>query len=318
MPLPLIPVAIALFLAGGTGTAAGTIGAVDIAAAKRTVFRAKERHTDAAVRYREAERETSQHLADYGRRQLEVQATTLQSWVTWLENHKKAARLLERSTVLGVTAPTVDLPQVRKLVEEANILEGAVGAVVSSIAARQAAIAGVRSLATAGTGTAISSLSGAAAESATLAWLGGGATAAGGGGVVAGGMVMTGVAVAPALLIGGITLAIQGEKAKTQAEKYSADVDSAVAEIDLQVDLLARLRRRCDEIWSVLDRLVERAEASLAKLAANEFDLDRDLHLLQQTALLMAELGQVLSTPLLDEQGDLSAESLIIIERNAA
>lgn len=129
---------------------------------------------------------------------------------------------------------------------------------------------------------------------------------------------MTGVAVAPALLIGGITLAIQGEKAKTQAEKYSADVDVAVAEIDLQVDLLARLRRRCDEIWSVLDRLVQRAEASLAKLATNEFDLDRDLPLLQQTALLMAEVGQVLSTPLLDEQGDLSAESLTIIERNAA
>lgn len=49
---------------------------------------------------------------------------------------------------------------------------------------------------TAGTGAAISSLSGAAANSAMLAWLGGGTVAAGGGGVAAGslflGMFMTG------------------------------------------------------------------------------------------------------------------------------
>jgi len=39
---------------------------------------------------------------------------------------------------------------------------------------------------TASTGTAISALSGAAAESAALAWLGGGTLAAGGGGMTAG------------------------------------------------------------------------------------------------------------------------------------
>lgn len=42
----------------------------------------------------------------------------------------------------------------------------------------------------ASTGTAISSLSGAAATNATLAWLGGGSLAAGGGGMAAGSVVL--------------------------------------------------------------------------------------------------------------------------------
>ena len=47
-----------------------------------------------------------------------------------------------------------------------------------------------------------------------------------------------------------------------------------------------------------------------------DFDPDRDLKRLQQTALLTAEMGRALSAPLLDESG--TRDSLIIIERNAA
>jgi hypothetical protein len=50
----------------------------------------------------------------------------------------------------------------------------------------------VAAFGTASTGTAISSLGGAAATNAALAWLGGGSLAAGGGGVAAGGVVLTG------------------------------------------------------------------------------------------------------------------------------
>lgn len=63
--------------------------------------------------------------------------------------------------------------------------------------------------AAAGTGTAISALSGAAAESAALAWLGGGTLAAGGGGVAAGALVLEAVATGGAILavVGGLWMA---------------------------------------------------------------------------------------------------------------
>jgi len=58
---------------------------------------------------------------------------------------------------------------------------------------------------TAGTGTAISSLSGAAASNAAMAWLGGGTVASGGGGMAAGAAVLTGgaaIAIASVAVIG--------------------------------------------------------------------------------------------------------------------
>lgn len=57
---------------------------------------------------------------------------------------------------------------------------------------------------TAGTGTAISSLSGAAASNAAMAWLGGGTVASGGGGMAAGAAVLTGGAV---IVIAGVAAA---------------------------------------------------------------------------------------------------------------
>lgn len=318
MPLPLIAVAIALLAAGGGGTAAGAIGVSDMSRAKKVAGRAKDQHDSALKRHAKHETLTGDHLATYGRRQIEVQTSTLAAWVAWLETNQRKVRQRDRAVVDGVRVTKLDLPAMRKLVNEAKLLQGGVGAAVSAVVAQQAALSGVRALAFAGTGTAISTLSGAAAESATLAWLGGGSLAAGGGGVAAGGVMLTGVAIAPALLIGGITLAIQGDKALTQATRYEAEVTEANAEMDLHVALMRRLRGRTDELRSLLDGLDGRAAASLGELSRLDFDPDRDLGLFQRTALLMAELGRVLSTPLLGEDGDLSDESLSIIERNVA
>lgn len=318
MPLPLIPVAIALVVSGLGGASAGAKGVGNMTDAKRIQSKAKERHEGDLARHEKAEVATSAHLVDYGTRQIEIQATTLSDWVTWLEANAHKVKHLKKAVVGGVAVTEFDLPELRKLVKEAQLLRGGAGAVISAVVAQQAAIAGVTSLALAGTGVGIATLSGAAAEGAMLAWLGGGTLVAGGGGMAAGGAVLTGVGVVPALLVGGITLAIQGDKALTQAKKYEADADKAEAEIDLRIDLLQRLRRRADELLTILNRLDPRAKQSLTSLSSLDFDPDRDhdLKIFQQTAILMAELGQILSASLLDENGDISQEIITIIERN--
>lgn len=70
---------------------------------------------------------------------------------------------------------------------------------------------------TATTGTALGSLSGAAAVNATLAWLGGGALTAGGYGMMGGMVVLGGIVVGPALAIGGAIFASQARKALNDA-----------------------------------------------------------------------------------------------------
>jgi hypothetical protein len=318
MPLPLIPMAIALVVSGAGGVCAGAKGCVDMVSAKNRAGKAGAEYDEMLERVCVEEERTVRHLEAYGARQLQVQTTTLAAWADWLEQNERKVGRAQRKIVTGVEIPSVDLPQLKKLVHEAQLLQGGATAVVSAVLARQAALGGVRALATAGTGTAIAGLYGAAQESATLAWLGGGTLAAGGGGVAAGSAVLTGVATAPALLVGGITLAIQGDKAKTEAKKYQADVKAKVEEMGLHYELLDRLRVRADEVCSVLDRLVRRAEGGLAELSSRPFDVDRDLELFQRAALLMAEVGRVLQTPLLGEDGDVSVESFTLIEEYAA
>lgn len=122
---------------------------------------------------------------------------------------------------------------------------------------------------------------------------------------------------APALLIGGLTLSAQGEKAFTQARAYEAKVNVACAQMQTRIELFGELRRRIREMSSLLADLRRRAEASLAELQAVDFDPAQHAELFQRTALLMRALGEVLSTPLLDADGNPSDESITIIERHA-
>jgi hypothetical protein len=74
-------------------------------------------------------------------------------------------------------------------------------------------------LASASTGTAISTLSGAAATNATLAWLGGGALSAGGFGMAGGTMVLGGLVAGPALAVFGFVVGAKAEATLANAKR---------------------------------------------------------------------------------------------------
>lgn len=125
----------------------------------------------------------------------------------------------------------------------------AAGAAVASMAPT-AAIWAAATFGTASTGTAISTLSGAAATQASLAWLGGGALAAGGGGTAAGSALLAlagpiGWTLAGATLLTSIALFAKKklenrevkEKALTALKRNTGIVKAIDAEID---DLLHR------------------------------------------------------------------------------
>lgn len=133
---------------------------------------------------------------------------------------------------------------------------------------------------TAATGTAISKLSGAAAQRATLAWLGGGAVAAGGGGVAVGSAVLAGVAIAPAVLVGGFVMAHQGEKARTRAKKYAARVKRACAEIEAAIAVAKAAQARIAELESVVVALDARTSEAVRRVTrlGVRFNVENDEH----------------------------------------
>jgi len=98
-------------------------------------------------------------------------------------------------------------------------------------------------LATASTGTAISSLGGVAATNATLAWLGGGSIAAGGGGMALGSMVLGGIVAGPALAIFGHILGSKGEEALNNARNNLEQAKTIRDQANLMADKLKAIEQ---------------------------------------------------------------------------
>jgi hypothetical protein len=185
---------------------------------------------------------------------------------------------------------------------------------------KAAVLGGVTALASASTGTAITSLSGAAATNAVLAFLGGGSLASGGGGIAAGAIVLGGITAGAfasvGALTGGILLSAHGAKALTRAKKYSAEVDKAVATLENSWVVMKGIMERVRELKELLLQLEQRALGGLGKLKplVAKFDTNNMHHkeVFQKTALLMKSIGEIANTPILDENGNVSIGSEIV------
>lgn len=104
----------------------------------------------------------------------------------------------ERPAIGGVRA---DLGKVQTTLEAGDMAIAAAKGGGAAVSTAVGAWALVGAFGAASTGTAISTLSGAAAVNATLAWFGGGSIAAGGSGMAGGAAVLGGIVAAPALAL---------------------------------------------------------------------------------------------------------------------
>jgi len=118
---------------------------------------------------------------------------------------------------------------------------GVVKAALSSYTTYWGAVEIATNFGVASTGTAISSLSGAAAENAILAWFGGGSVATGGGGVALGSVVLTGITAGPALFFLGMAIAKSSEKFLTKASEDEYKIKKAIDLIDLKIEEIKEL-----------------------------------------------------------------------------
>jgi hypothetical protein len=132
--------------------------------------------------------------------------------------------------------------------------------------------------------------------------------------------VLGGIAVAPAVAIGGWVLGAQGEKAMTKAESYCAEVDQAIACIHALIAFHHRAEMRADELQRVLRALDARASARLDELFATLDSFDDqdegDLQRLAMAMLLCKALSDLLGVRVLDDEGQLDKASAELIARH--
>ncbi|MDZ7951560.1 hypothetical protein [Nostoc sp. DedQUE09] len=306
--IPLILGAIALGTAA-FGAVKGAEGVGNMNEAKEIGKRAQKRHSD-AVSQLKADWETTNELAEeYGQLQLDVMMSTIGRFVEFIERNIGKAKQSEKEFLEGLEGISVQQIKEYKAaaVEAEQFFKGGTKAIGAAAAGYGGAMSLATSVGVASTGTLIGGLSGAAAWNATLAWLGGGSLAAGGGGMALGSLVLGGITVGPAVLIGGFVLAGEGEKALTKAWEYNAEVNTAITKIEAAKDFMQQVRRRINELHSVFEYLNKSAILGLQELESlPSFDKNRDASKFQKVALFVKALAEIMKTPVLDSEGQLN------------
>ena len=298
---------------------ATTKGIFDISNGHKTRKDAEERLKVELEACELARLQTDAAAREYGVIMMQVHQTTVGRLADWLERNERLVKRLNFKKVDGVRIRVPDIPKYVARVE--NIQTGFTGiamAVGASASAPAAALWGVSAFASASTGTAISSLSGIAAQNAALAWLGGGTLAMGGGGVVAGTAVLGAITILPALLIGGFTIGVLGAQTKTKSRKFVATADLEIERLRLACALLAEVERRISELRGVLAKLSERGSHALDDLERVDFDPTLHASEFLRAYQLITAVKEVLNTPILDPgSGELTEASIEILRKYA-
>lgn len=294
MAIPVLLWGAAAALAA-TGIVKGAQAIGDINDAKDIGERAEKRYQQAKSELEEAKTITNLRFEELGKLKVDI----FQNQIQHILNVIKRSNNTNATSKLAGFESVFSIEEIKEMEQMAELSFELSTNFASSAATGALAGFGVYGsipfLATASTGAAISSLSGAAATNATLAWLGGGSLAAGGFGMAGGMVALGGIVAGPALAVGGFLLASKAEEALTQAEKYKAQVSEAIAQFELIEEGLSGLRRNADEIEYTLTELVQRFEQSKVQ-NADELGF-------HEMCLIGKTLKKVMNTPIMHKDG---------------
>jgi hypothetical protein len=316
VPLPLIPVAVALLASSAFGLKKGTSAisarkeANELGDDARRIFERTRADLDAE------RRDTSDTLEKLGRYRLDLWQRQLGRFVVTFRRLKNTQLVGSAATdgAVGEFGPE-SLPELEFRIGEARAaLTSVAGGTLSGMAVGAGAAFGTSTLAAASTGTAIAGLSGAAATNATLAWLGGGSLAAGGFGMAGGMAVLGGIVAAPVLAVGGFMFNKSMQAKLDQAKSHHAEAERAAFEMSNATALLKGIRRITTCFHRSLEILDGRTTVMLVRLeegiriygddvARYTLPQRRFLHVLVET---VGYLKNMLEAPILDENGCLN------------
>jgi len=284
--------------------------------ARKLAQEAKIRYESAVENLKKDEATTNRLAERYGDIQLHVMTTTVKRFIKFLENSGRKTSESDKKILDGINFSVQQINEYKAATMSAEkYLVGAVKSATAATAGYSGAIGLATSIGAASTGTAISSLSGAAAWNATLAWFGGGAIAAGGGGMAVGTIVLGSITVVPALAIGGFFAAREGAKAMTKAREHEAQVNVAIAEMEVAKEFAQQVRSRITELRGVFEEINSRAIVGLDYLEDHVSDAQIDADKFQQVGLLMKGLIEILKTPVLAPQGQLNLGVVKILDK---
>lgn len=294
MAIPILLWGAAATLAA-TGVVKGAGAISDINNAKEIGERAERRYKRRQEELDETKEETNDCFEKLGRLKVEIFKNQINHIIQILHSTNNKHVKSELSG-FNSTFDVTELKEMETMVQTSLELSTNFGSsAITGALAGFGAYGAVPLIATASTGTAISTLSGAAATNATLAWLGGGALSAGGFGMAGGMVALGGIVAGPALAVGGFMLASKAEEALTEARKYEAQIAEAVAEMDLIAEGLKGLQDNAKEMKQTLKKMIGRFE----QVRVNSID-DPNFHAM---LVIGKAIKNLMNTPIMEDDG---------------
>lgn len=338
MPLPII-LGIASLATAAYGAKKGYDGYQKHSEADDIVGRAQHRYDSKKTLFDDQEKETTFSLDMLGKKELEIGKNLGEFRVL-------ADRLLQqlnsgRQNTLEISLPKHELQKIESYSYTATgVLGTAVGAGAVGAAAGFAVYGGVMALGAASTGTAISSLAGAAATNATLAAIGGGSLATGGLGIAGGTAILGAAVAAPVLAIAGWAYNSHGDEALRNARKASNEVDEAVEKLGKAIDQLGRTGEYARKIKNTLSSIygqfnqyfdnLKSLDSILQDVKRRNGDIDAELakfddsiyRIIENGFALAAILVELIMTPIfkikkVDGQAMMDNQGIPMMEKDA-
>lgn len=211
-----------------------------------------------------------------------------------------------------------DFVELRAMVNFAgSVAGGAVAGTTGGVLVAFGAYGAAQALAFASTGTAIASLSGAAATNATLAFFGGGSLAAGGLGMAGGTVILGSLVAGPALMVMGFVAGVAAKKNLEKAYTNKAEAIQIAEQLSMAALQCKAIRRRTYMFYNLLARLdayflplIYKME-DILKSEGDDYRLysKESKKVIASCASLAVTIKSVLDTPLLTDNGLLTEES---------
>ncbi len=203
-----------------------------------------------------------------------------------------------------------------------SIVKNSLGAGATGVASAGAIYSAVAAFGAASTGTAIGTLSGAAATNATLAWLGGGALAIGGGGIALGTLVLGGIAIVPAVSYLVWKGKLNYSKEKEAVEKNYHEVVQYAEDMKKIADNFGEISRLINNIIDLIDRYkiecnkLNKQTAHIIKQIGTNYQTytKEQQQLIQKNINYISKLLKLVNTPIMLENGSLNRDILIVIQ----
>lgn len=313
MVLPLVPLLLGAgaLAAGAYGVKKGSDAQTGFANAKRIFRQAENKLEEADNTLEEMREKTNERLKVLGATRLAIVEQAYLPFKKALEGIKNI-EISKMPELEGIDVENRLLELDKIAVSLPDIVSGIGVAGASGALTALAAYGGTQMLAVASTGTAISTLSGAAASNATLAWLGGGSLATGGLGMAGGTVVLGGVVTGPIIAVAGAILAASAETAVDDAKRNLAKAHAIYNEKMIAAKTTRAIGNAAHAIAGLIESLGEIAVGLIQHIQEirqykddfRSFD-PKERAIVANAFLCMGGISILVKAPLMKENGAL-------------